>query len=79
MAYLKSADDNHILSIVNLNSYQRKAGRVRVPVGQLGIGPEQSYTVHDLITDARYTWRGEWNYVELDPFVLPMHLFRIEV
>jgi starch synthase (maltosyl-transferring) len=79
IAYLKSSDNNHILSVVNLDGYQRKAGRVQVPIWQLGIAPDQPYTVHDLITDARYTWRGDWNYVELDPFVLPMHLFRIEL
>ena len=89
LAYLKSAGEstpgestpgnNHILSVVNLDGYQRRAGRVQVPIWQLGIGPEQPYVVHDLITGVRYTWRGEWNYVELDPFVLPMHLLRIEV
>jgi hypothetical protein len=25
-----------------------------------------------------YRWRGEWNYVRLDPDVLPFHLFRVE-
>jgi starch synthase (maltosyl-transferring) len=34
--------------------------------------------VHDLITGASYTWTGEQNYVELDPYILPFHLFRIE-
>ena len=51
---------------------------VQVPIWQLGLAPEQPYTVHDLLTGAYYTWQGEWNYVELDPYALPMHLFRIE-
>jgi starch synthase (maltosyl-transferring) len=33
--------------------------------------------VHDLLGDARYTWQGAWNYVELDPNVVPAHIFRI--
>jgi starch synthase (maltosyl-transferring) len=36
-----------------------------------------TYQVHDLLTDARYIWRGERNYVELNPAVQPAHIFRI--
>ena len=35
------------------------------------------YQVHDLLTDARYTWRGSRNYVELDPDTQPAHIFRL--
>ena len=31
----------------------------------------------DLLTDARYLWRGRHNYVELDPNVCPAHIFRV--
>lgn len=79
MAYLKTTGDNRLLIVVNTDAYNRRAGMVQVPIWQLGIDHDQAYTVHDLLTEAYYTWRGEWNYVELDPYVLPMHLFRIEV
>ncbi|GAB3982112.1 alpha-1,4-glucan--maltose-1-phosphate maltosyltransferase [Spirosoma terrae] len=79
MAYVKTAGDNRLLIVVNTDAYNRRAAMVQVPIWQLGIDPEQSYAVHDLLTEAYYTWKGEWNYVELDPYVLPMHLFRIEV
>lgn len=79
MAYTKTAGDNRLLIVVNTDAYNRRAAMVQVPIWKLGIDPEQSYAVHDLLTEAYYTWKGEWNYVELDPFVLPMHLFRIEV
>jgi starch synthase (maltosyl-transferring) len=78
IAYLKTTGDNRLLTVVNMDAYNRRAGLVQLPIWQLGIGPDQSYTVHDLLTDNRYTWRGEWNYIELDPYILPMHLFRIE-
>ena len=35
------------------------------------------YQVHDLLTDARYLWRGGRNYVELNPQVQPAHIFRV--
>ncbi|GAB3541975.1 alpha-1,4-glucan--maltose-1-phosphate maltosyltransferase [Spirosoma fluminis] len=79
MAYLKVSGDNRLLVVVNTDAYQRRAAIVQVPIWQLGINSEQSYTVHDLLTGAYYVWQGEWNYVELDPYVLPMHLFRIEI
>ena len=79
MAYLKVSGDNRLLVVVNTDAYQRRAGVVQVPIWLLGIESDQSYTVHDLLTEAYYTWRGEYNYVELDPYQLPMHLFRIEV
>jgi starch synthase (maltosyl-transferring) len=79
IAYLKTTADNRLLTVVNMDAYSRRAGLVQLPIWQLGIDPDQSYTVHDLLSDTRYTWRGEWNYVELDPHILPMHLFRIDV
>ena len=78
MAYLKTSGDNRLLIVVNTDAYSRRAGVVQVPIWQLGIGPDQDYTVHDLLTGAYYTWHGENNYVELDPYVLPMHLLRVE-
>ncbi len=79
MAYLKTTPDNRLLIVVNTDAYQRRAALVQVPIWQLGIHPDQTYQVHDLLTGAYYPWKGEWNFVELDPYVLPMHLFRIEV
>ena len=79
MAYLKVSAGNRLLIVVNTDAYQRRAAVVQVPIWQLGIGPDQNYKVHDLLTGAYYTWQGEQNYVELDPYVLPMHLFRIEL
>lgn len=79
MAYLKVSGDNRLLIVVNTDAYNRRAGVVQVPIWQLGMGHDQQYGVRDLLTGAQYTWQGEQNYVELDPYALPMHLFKIEV
>ncbi len=78
MAYLKISGTNRLLIVINTDAYNRRAGLVQVPLWELGIPDWQTYTVHDLLTGAQYTWKGEWNYVDLDPYVLPMHLFRID-
>ncbi|WP_138992418.1 alpha-1,4-glucan--maltose-1-phosphate maltosyltransferase [Larkinella sp. C7] len=79
MAYLKVTGHNRLLMVINTDAYNRRAGMVQVPIWQLGIADGQEYVVHDLLTGAQYTWKGQWNYVELDPYLLPMHLLKIEV
>jgi starch synthase (maltosyl-transferring) len=79
LCYLKTTEDlsNILLAAVNLDPHHPQEGWVQVPVHALGIAPDESYQVHDLLSGARYLWQGEWNYIRLDPAVLPAHLFRI--
>lgn len=78
-AFLKvSSDGNRILCVVNLSASHRQQGLVRIPLNKIGKNPWESYQVHDLLTGGKFTWQGEENFVDLDPFVLPFHLFRIE-
>ena len=51
---------------------------VHVPIAEMGIGEGEPYVVRDLLTGAKYTWRGERNYVRLDPAVEPAHIFVVE-
>ena len=81
LAYLKATDDlsNIILTIVNLDAQSRQSGYVQLPLQKLNIAGGVNVKVHDLVTDEHYTWTQEWNYVELDPYKMPFHLFKIEV
>ena len=80
LCYGKWDDDftNKILVVVNLDPYNTQAGWVQVPLQQLRIQPGQHYNVYDLLTERQYTWNDEWNYVELRPHEMPVHVFRIE-
>jgi len=79
LSYFKGHDNgNRILCVVNLNAHQRQAGMVQVPLHLINKNHDEIFIAHDLITDAHYQWRGEWNYVELDPHILPFHMLRIE-
>lgn len=80
ICYSKQTDDfsEVILVVVNLHPHYTQSGWVNLSLHALGINPYQSYEVHDLLTDARYTW-GEHNYVELNPYVLPAHIFKVNV
>jgi hypothetical protein len=73
--YRPSAND--ILVIVNTDPHRVQETVVHVPIDEMGIDEEQPYVVEDLLTGARYTWRGVRNYVRLDPAEQPGHLFLV--
>src|SRR5205823_12836315 len=70
--------DPDILVAVNLDPKTVQTTMVHVPVEQMGIGVDEPYVVHDLMTGARFTWRGARNYVRLDPSDQVAHLLRVE-
>ena len=71
------ARDNIILVVVNLDPHRKQNSYIDVPIDQFGQMASDVYQVHDLLSDARYTWRGRQNYVELDPEIQPAHIFRV--
>jgi starch synthase (maltosyl-transferring) len=77
--YAKLSEDlsNLILVLVNLDPFHTQSGWVRVPIHELGIDARQPYLVHDLLSDDKFIWQGERNYVELNPQVLPANIFRL--
>ncbi|MEW6380039.1 MAG: alpha-1,4-glucan--maltose-1-phosphate maltosyltransferase [bacterium] len=79
IAYGKATDDlsNIVLVVVNLDPFHIQSGWVKLPLSQFGIGPDQPYLVHDLISEIKYIWYGERNYIELNPNLLPAHILRI--
>ncbi len=79
IAYTKSADDGSgtILTVINLSPYYKQSGWLELPLEQFGLDANKTYQVHDLLTDERYLWKGEKNYVELDPQKSPAHIFRL--
>ena len=71
------AKDNIVLVAVNLDFSQTQNSYILVPLPEFGISDSEPYQVHDLLTDARYTWKGSRNYVKLDPETQPAHIFRL--
>lgn len=69
--------DNIILVVLNLDPYQSRDAFIHVPVGEFGWLEGETYQVHDLLTDERYLWRGSRNFVKLDPYTKPAHIFRL--
>lgn len=77
--YGKATPDhsNVVLVVVNMDPFQKHHSFIHFPAEQFGINPGEVYQVHDLLTDQRYLWQGDTNYVELDPAVTVGHVFRV--
>ncbi len=74
---MTAARDNLILVAVNLDPHQSHHSFIHVPIEEFGLTAEDTYQVHDLLTDARYLWKGSRNFIELDPEKVPAHIFRV--
>jgi starch synthase (maltosyl-transferring) len=81
VAYLKVTDDlsSIILVVVNLDPNSTQVGYIQVPKETLKLGDKINLKLHDLITDERYTWTQDWNYVQLNPHKMPFHLFKVDI
>jgi starch synthase (maltosyl-transferring) len=79
IAYSKHSDDmnNIILVVVNLDPYHVHSGWVDLSNAPFELENHSSYQVFDLISNARFMWSGYHNYVEIDPGIMPAHVFKI--
>jgi starch synthase (maltosyl-transferring) len=73
------ADEDVILVIVNLDPFHMQHGHVRLPLSAWSLQPDSTLTVFDLLSGERYVWRGEWNYVRLDPQLRMAHILHVRI
>ncbi|WP_248724540.1 alpha-1,4-glucan--maltose-1-phosphate maltosyltransferase [Seonamhaeicola sp. ML3] len=78
MAFYKWNDSktNELLIIISLDAHNMQQGTVQLPLAEMGVDAGHHIEMHDLITDNRYNWQNEWNFVELHP-TLPFHIFQM--
>jgi starch synthase (maltosyl-transferring) len=68
-----------VLVAVNLDPHHMQHGFVQLPLTEWGLPLDASIQVVDLISDERYYWRGEWNYVRLDPEARVGHILHVQL
>ncbi len=80
VCYTKASPDcsQILLVTVSLDPNHRQSGWVKLPLEDLRLEEEHPYQVHDLLSDARYLWHGRRNYIELNPHLVPAHIFQIK-
>ena len=77
LAYRKYAHNSEIIVVVNLDPFNVHETMIHVPIQRMGIADGEPYEVADLMSGARYTWRGSRNFVRLDPNERVAHVFRV--
>ncbi|WP_207426102.1 alpha-1,4-glucan--maltose-1-phosphate maltosyltransferase [Pedobacter sp. SYSU D00535] len=78
-AKIDKKSGQHFIVVANLDVHNTQGAHVQVPLNLLGLTAGQPYLVHDLLSGSRYRWVDDWNYVELNPFEMPVHVFRVEL
>ncbi len=66
-----------VLMVVNLDPFNMQHGFVQLPLAEWGVPPHGTVEVVDLLSAEHYYWRGEWNYVRLDPQAQVAHILRV--
>jgi starch synthase (maltosyl-transferring) len=77
LCYSKRSGDDIVLVVVNLDPRYVQSGWTSLDLEALGMEPDQQFQVHDLLVDRRYLWHGAHNFVQLDPHVMPGHVFAV--
>ena len=81
LAYSKRSTDGRdlILVVVNLDPANMQHGFVQLPLVGWGLTPHAMIEVVDLLSTERYFWRGEWNYIRLDPQDRVAHILHVQL
>ena len=81
LAYSKrSAEgDDLVIVVVNLDPFYMQHGFVQLPLADWGLTSESTIEVVDLLSEERYFWRGERNYVRLDPQLRVAHILLVQL
>jgi starch synthase (maltosyl-transferring) len=81
LAYSKRSVDGRdlVLVVINLDPFRMQHGFVQLPIAAWGLTPHTVIEVVDLLSAERYFWRGEWNYVRLDPEGRIAHILHVQI
>ena len=70
--------DNVVLVAVNLDPFAVHEATLHLPLDERGLTPDDTYEIHELLTDGRALGRGARQTVTLDPQVSPARIYQIE-
>ncbi|MCU1615746.1 MAG: putative glucanase glgE [Frankiales bacterium] len=65
-----------VLVVVNLTSHHTQIGTTALDLPVFGLDWHERFSVTDEFSGASYDW-GQFNYVELDPYRQPAHVFSV--
>lgn len=68
---------NTILVAVNMNPFEAQEATLHIPIHELGIPAEETYQLHDLLTEASFLVKGGTYHLRLDPHIEPAAIFAV--
>ena len=77
LCYSKTAGENAVICVVNLDPHNTHAGWIDLDLEVLKLETGRPFQVHDLLSGVRHTWHTGRNYVQINPNVVPANIFRI--
>ena len=79
LAYSKRSEDGQdlLIIVVNLDPFYMQHGFVEVPFAEWGFEADDPVEVVDLLSEERYFWRADRNYVRLDPQLRVAHILTV--
>lgn len=79
LGYVKATPDNSdiVIVMVNLDPFEAQEAWFDVPIGDLGILPDQQYIAVDQLNGEMHSWSGAWQHLRLDPQVNPAMILHI--
>ncbi|TRZ94690.1 MAG: alpha-1,4-glucan--maltose-1-phosphate maltosyltransferase [Rhodocyclaceae bacterium] len=77
LCYSKTAGDDTLVMVANLDPHHVQAGWIDLPLAALGVPSDKPYQAHDLLSGAHFLWQGSRNFVSLDPQASPLHILRL--
>jgi starch synthase (maltosyl-transferring) len=80
ICYIKTdkTTNNNLIIAVNLDVFNTQGAHVKIPLADFNIGYDEPYQVTDLLSGSKYRWLGDLNYVELNPYLMPAHIFKVD-
>jgi starch synthase (maltosyl-transferring) len=63
-----------VVVIVNLDPYNVQSGILTLDPESIGVKPVQPFQMHDLLSNQRFLWQGQYIFIRLDPHSVPAHI-----
>jgi starch synthase (maltosyl-transferring) len=79
IAFFKTTEDlsNIIVTTINIDPYHKQAGTINLPLEKFGMDETNLYMLNDLLSNDKYIRQGRRIYIELDPNIMPAHIFKL--
>ena len=68
---------NNLLIAVNMDPFQTQEAVLHIPIDEIGLPEDETYQLHELLTDTRHLVKGRTYTIRLDPQTEPAAIFAV--